>query len=678
MRYALTPKQWEYATSDADEVLLSGAWGAGKSYPLCVVLYTRALFPGAREGLFRRTLQKLYETTLVTLLKGDGQTPPVIPKGTYTQNQQRRTIEIHGGGTIFYGPAETIEDVNAHNLTGAHIDECNEVREEIWEALGARCRVRVQGLKPQLRGACNPSTPSHYLAKRFGIRRNTVLPESAFTGDPKNPIRCHAIMTRTFDNPHLPPEALARYASYTGITRRRYVEGEWVGSDGLIFDAFSRDTHVTPREGPWSRLLIGIDDATTVEACILHAGVDADGRVHVISETQRAGMLLREKIAAVEACGPVEAIIVDPAAAALKAELREHGHTVIDADNRVEPGIQIVREMLDPGHDGTPKFTIDPSCSRLIEQMESYERNPNTAKETPIKRNDHGVDSARYLLAYVYRPPALVFDTSGLREAQARAEHQPRPVTGLLTHTHPAGREQDLSIANGVRDEIHLEPAPQGPLQVWASLAAGHPDPDSPHILFAAAGDGGAPSVVLAADVRRRALAAQWTKVTTPERFARLVAMLALWFGRDGRPCPIQHIAGTINTPGLVLGQHLARLHAGSIAWEPTPGEFAEAVGLLRGAWESGQFTERDPAIFATARQYVYAGTTMMHASLVASPERRSSHADGLIARAGLWRFLAQHAHEAPPEREAPPGSVMWHIRQRDAAHRRASGIRYG
>lgn len=995
----LTEKQAEYATSEADEVLLSGAWGAGKSFPLCAVLYLRALHPGAREGLFRRTLQKLYETTLVTLLQGDGQTPPVIPPGSYTQNQQRRTITIHGGGTIFYGPAETMEDVKAHNLTGAHVDEADDLREEIWEGLGARCRVKVPGLIPQLRGACNPNVPAHFLAVRFGIRRNTVVPELAFKGSPDQPIRCHAIMTKTFDNPYLPAEARARYASYTGITRLRFVEGEWVGSEGMIYDNFNRDLHVQVREGPWERRLIGVDDGTTAPACILGAGIDADGRIHIFSETQRAGMHLSEKLEAVEAAMPAEAVVVDPAASGLKLELRDAGYAVVDANNDVEPGIQATREAFNPNHDGLPGITIDPSCTKLVQQIETYERNPKTQRETPIKKNDHGClvgtttidtptgprliatihkgdtvttrhgprrvaaaactdplaktmtvlhehgsirgtpdhpiwtenrgwvriddlrytdtlltctakpppgtdapttdtqvqktgapagtsagehaarkprstcttrsgtstsvrspkattsttatttkqttvsktssasrgtstkkstehrsegdarpsseqasprpeswpqngtdprtaaggtartpkagkhrvksgyaltaadpgwppsevctarttaatwpgsraapttsvepamdaatpsqststprpdfapsrvlnvtadpgrrpvynleveddheyiangivvhncDALRYLVMHIHQPPALAFDTSGIAAAEAKAHAAGEPTfTGTLTHRYPAGREQDLSIAAPRPDDIGLQDSPTGPLKLWCEAWGEPPKPDihDPHCLFVAAGDGqgGSPGIIAVANCTTRALAAQWLKPCPPERLARVAAMLAWWFQQGDQPAAVQYLAGGLSTPGLVFGQHLARLHVGGIEWDPTPNEFAEAVGLLRAAWEGGQFGERDPAVFAAARQYVYANQTVMHASLAGNPERRSSHSDLLICRAGLWRMLAEMPRPGPKEREAPPGSVQWYLEEKRRNQKAAENqISYG
>lgn len=246
-RFVALPKQYRFLLSNADEVLYSGAYGAGKTLALAFKLLSRACIKGAREGLFRRDLQDLYNTTLQTLLVGDGIMPPVLAPGYYEWNRSRRTIDISGGGTIVYGGLDSLDKLGSLNLTGAAVDECHEIEKKIWIGLGGRIRVEVPGLRLQLYGACNPGPPTHHLAQRFGIRRATHVPDLAFKGEKDKPIRCEAIMTKSADNPHLPTAYMARLASFTGVMAARYVRGEWVGSEGLIYDVFSRDQHVIDR-----------------------------------------------------------------------------------------------------------------------------------------------------------------------------------------------------------------------------------------------------------------------------------------------------------------------------------------------------------------------------------------------------------------------------------------------
>ena len=64
----LLPKQLRFVASDARELLFSGGLGCGKTLALCVRLAQRACIPGAREGLFRKSLVMLRPTALDMLL----------------------------------------------------------------------------------------------------------------------------------------------------------------------------------------------------------------------------------------------------------------------------------------------------------------------------------------------------------------------------------------------------------------------------------------------------------------------------------------------------------------------------------------------------------------------------------------------------------------------------------
>lgn len=280
------------------------------------------------------------------------------------------------------------------------------------------------------------------------------------------------------------------------------------------------------------------------------------------------------------------------------------------------------------------------------------------------------------LLAGTGTLPVFTSDDMGTMEDQCKRFGKPK--VGTLTHAHAKEpREQDLAIASRRTEDIDFKEDDTGPLKLWTPLRQGRPSGEDPFVMFAAAGDGqgGSPGVVVVADVLRRTIVAQWVKACAPERLARVASMLSLWFGDENRPAPVGYLA---NTPGKVLGQHLGRLSIGGDAWEPNPQEFAEAIGVLRAAWEGGQLIERDPAVFVVARQYIYANQTMMHASLVGALERRGSHADILMARAGLWRMLAGMGTRELPKREAPIGSPEYRRRERESKEKRAKAITFG
>ena len=102
MDVELLPTQYDFVADESPYVLAYGGRGSAKPTGGCWKVYNRARVPGAREGLFRQRLVDLRGTTLKSLLEGDGKLPPVIPPGTYSHNQQLKTIKIHNGGEIVY------------------------------------------------------------------------------------------------------------------------------------------------------------------------------------------------------------------------------------------------------------------------------------------------------------------------------------------------------------------------------------------------------------------------------------------------------------------------------------------------------------------------------------------------------------------------------------------------
>lgn len=387
IHWNLLPKQADFLEADARELLYSGAFGAGKSRSLCMKLVMRASKPGAREGLCRKWLATLRASTLKTLLEPEGDLPPVLPAGAYTWNKSERVINIIGGGQIYYFGLDDPGKVGSLNLSGCGIDEAFELEETDYTMLRGRCRLKLAGLTNQLYGATNPAEPSHHLAQRFGLAAGT-------TAKPN----CMAIRTRSVDNWHLPDAYLADLLTFQGVARARYVEGEWVGAEGLIFDRWDRTTMVRHRAGPWRTVVVGQDHGYSNPAAMLVVCQDEAGRIHVAHEFYKAKQLEPQIIEAAErikAEYTPEAFIVDPSAAALRATMASAGLPVREADNDVFAGINKVQKYI-VMDGGEPRLTVDPTCTNLIRELETYEWMPG--KDKPVKSNDHAVDALRYAI----------------------------------------------------------------------------------------------------------------------------------------------------------------------------------------------------------------------------------------------------------------------------------------
>jgi hypothetical protein len=74
-------------------------------------------------------------------------------------------------------------------------------------------------------------------------------------------------------------------------------------------------------------------------------------------------------------------------------------------DNRVEPGIEMVKELLrERCADGSPLFVVFETCPEFLKERRNYGRHQAREKGdegrlAPVKRDDHGLDTFRYLVA---------------------------------------------------------------------------------------------------------------------------------------------------------------------------------------------------------------------------------------------------------------------------------------
>lgn len=403
----MLPHQFEFVRSDSPWELGDGGRGSGKTRALAVKLAMRAGHVGAREGLFRQKLIDLKTTTLRSLLDGDGPAPPVLVPGSYTHDKSMKMIKLHGGGEIVYNGMDQGDAArefgstgkgSSLNLSGAAFDEWVEIPEQSVIQVAMSVRVKVPGLPLQRYGVCNPGPPSHWLAKRFGMSPG---------GEPKK--RHQRVICPASENWHNPPEFFDELLALEGVARERYWYGKWVGSDGLVYDRWDRQVHVTEYDGEPKRVLIGVDDGYSDPFAAYRMEFDGDGRCHTSREVYAKNMVETEKIAAVKSLsgGDEPTVVVDNAAPALIEALCRagfHAEPCKKGEGSVVGGISKVQDRLVVAGDGRPRFTVDPSCTNLIREFESYEWKPDTTgklRDKPRDGNDHGPDAVRYVIAHV-------------------------------------------------------------------------------------------------------------------------------------------------------------------------------------------------------------------------------------------------------------------------------------
>jgi len=128
-------------------------------------------------------------------------------------------------------------------LAGAYCDEITLYPESFFKMLLSR--LSVPGAK--LFGTTNPDSPFHWLKTDYLDREGEL--------DLK---RFHFVLD---DNPNLPPEYVENLKKeYTGVWYKRFILGEWVLAEGLVYDMFNPDKHFVeaPKDG-YIQYWVGID-----------------------------------------------------------------------------------------------------------------------------------------------------------------------------------------------------------------------------------------------------------------------------------------------------------------------------------------------------------------------------------------------------------------------------------
>ena len=386
----LLPKQIDFLQSDARELLFSGAFGAGKSRVLCWLLTMRASTPGAVEILCRKHNVTLKRTTLRTLLRPDGDLPPVLMPGTYKHNKSEQRIEIIGGGEIMYFGLDDPEKIGSTPASGVAVDEAVELDEDDWRALRGRIRVKVNGLDNKLYGACNPGPPTHHLATRFGL----------ISG--KKPYdNCEAISTHTQENFFLPKEYVDDLLTFTGVALQRYVEGLWVAAEGLVFPDLL-DCFIPHQKSPHGYNVGGVDFGWRNPFCALGATIyPAEGGkpvIYVWYEDYAAEVPIQEHAVHMNRAFPDGDAVwyCDPEDPEAARDLRKYECMAKKAYNKILFGIDAVN-----GYITNDQLFISDMCLNTRNEAGVYCYNQKDEKEKPVDKFNHAMSALRYMCAAI-------------------------------------------------------------------------------------------------------------------------------------------------------------------------------------------------------------------------------------------------------------------------------------
>ena len=225
----------------------------------------------------------------------------------------------------------------------------------------------------------------------------------------RNALHLHFLMD---DNPGLDDATRQRYRNmYSGVFYQRYILGQWVMSEGLIYDMFDLTENVY-KQAPVGALYrstryIACDYGTT-NPCVFLDIYD-DGEVIRVDREYRwdSRKERRQKTDQEYADDFMEfmgkdwcTVLVDPSAASFIVALRQRGAYVREADNDVSDGIRRTGTLF-----ARRRLLVnEANCMGLIDELGTYmwdDKAAQRGEEKPVKQQDHGPDALRYFVNYL-------------------------------------------------------------------------------------------------------------------------------------------------------------------------------------------------------------------------------------------------------------------------------------
>jgi phage terminase large subunit len=203
------------------EILYGGAAGGGKSALGVLWLIEQCqAYPGTRWLMGRSKLKTLKETTLNTFFE---LTSNLKLSTSYNYNSQTGVITWTNGSEILlkdlysYPADPNFDSLGSLEITGAFIDECNQISFKAWQIVTSRIRYKLNeyNLTPKILGTCNPAKNWTYSKFYIPTANGTISNTRKF------------IQSLPTDNPNLPPSYLDSLLALDENSKQRLYYGNW-------------------------------------------------------------------------------------------------------------------------------------------------------------------------------------------------------------------------------------------------------------------------------------------------------------------------------------------------------------------------------------------------------------------------------------------------------------------
>jgi hypothetical protein len=207
--------------NETKELIYGGAAGGGKSALGVLWLIEQCqTYPGTRWLMGRSKLKSLKETTLNTFFE---QTTALGIANQFNYNAQAGVIYWNNGSEILlkdlyaYPADPNFDSLGSLEITGAFIDECNQITYKAWQIVKSRIRYKIKefNITPKMLGTCNPAKNWVYANFYLKQKNGTIESDKRF------------IQALPKDNPHLPASYLESLLTLDENSKQRLYFGNW-------------------------------------------------------------------------------------------------------------------------------------------------------------------------------------------------------------------------------------------------------------------------------------------------------------------------------------------------------------------------------------------------------------------------------------------------------------------
>ena len=387
---------------DFDAIICDGAVRSGKTICMGIsfICWAMRRFDGLGFGMCGKTIASLRRNVVSVLL------PVMNDLGFVCEEKLSKnlfTVSFGGRTNIFYlfgGRDESSQSlIQGATFAGILLDEVALMPRSFVEQACARCSVAGS----KLWFNCNPEGPNHWFYIEW-VKKSRE----------RRALHIHFDLE---DNPALSRRIISRYRKmFSVVFYRRFILGEWVASQGRVYDFFDESFIKDPPEygleeyavscdygtaNPASFGLWGLKDKVWYRIREYYYNSRAEGTQKTDAE------YVYELLTLCDGIRP-HVVVVDPSAASFIEALRREGLTVMKADNDVLSGIRLTADLLKSG-----KLVICRDCIDALREFSLYSWDEKReGKDAPIMQFDHAMDDIRYFATTVAAPSCGSFFAS--------------------------------------------------------------------------------------------------------------------------------------------------------------------------------------------------------------------------------------------------------------------------